>query len=204
MNNLAYSGQNGQEIGPKVEELLRKEVGAGGPIAFEVEDAGTAEVSARSMLKDVGTYLFSGNTTLLLTVHLHIPQPRVADLDVHMNRQGVGCYAGSLVFSTVIGKKVGGEVSFGDDGNFAGDAAAAGKLNAQKDLRKKCEAFAVTKGGITGFEVKLPGRVLKIAPHERGAQIVGVTLPKSKSMGFSASFGCKEFFEIAAQIEALL
>ena len=103
MNNLAYSGQDGQKIGSQVEELLRKELGAGGPIAYEVEDAGTAEASARSLLKDIGTHLFSGNTTRLLTVHLHIAQPRTADLDVHMNRQGVGCYAGSLVFSTVIG-----------------------------------------------------------------------------------------------------
>ena len=204
MNNLAYSGQDGQKIGSQVEELLRKELGAGGPIAYEVEDAGTAEVSARSMLKDIGTRLFSGGTTPLLTVHLHITQPRAADLDVHMNRQGAGCYAGSLVFSTVIGKKVGGEISFGDDGQFTGDATGAGKLGANKDLRKKCEAFAVSKGGITGFEVKLPARILKVAPHERGAEIVGVTLPKSKSMGFSATFNSKEFFEIAAQIEALL
>ena len=204
MNNLAYANQDPQKIGPQVEELLRKEVGAGGPIAYEVEDAGTAEVSASSLLKDVGTHLFSGDTTRLLTLHFHILQPRSADLDVHMNRQGVGCYAGSMVFSTVIGKKVGGEVSLTDKAEFTGDAAAAGKLNASKDLRKKCEAFAVAKGGITGFEVKLPGRILKVAPHERGAAIVAVTLPKSKSMGFSATFNSKEFFEIAAQIESLL
>ena len=203
MNNLAYSSQDPQKIGTQVEELLRKETGAGGPIAFEVEDAGTAEVSARSMLKDIGTHLFSGDTTRLLALHFHLSQPRATNLDVHMNRQGVGCYAGSLVFSTVIGKKVGGEVTFTDKGEFAGDAAAA-KLGASKDLRKKCEAFAVSKGGITGFEVKLPGRIFKIAPHERGAEIVAVTLPKSKSMGLSATFNSKEFFEIAALIESLL
>jgi hypothetical protein len=204
MNNLAYGGQDPQKIGAQVEELLRKELGAGGPILFEIEDAGTAEKSASSILKDVGTHLFSGDTTRLLTLHFHITQPRAAELDVRMNRQGLGCYAGSLIFSTVIGKKVGGEVSFSDKGEFAGDATAAGKLNAQKDVRKKCEAFAVSKGGITGFEVKLPSRTFKIAPHERGAEIVGVTLPKSKSMGLSATFNSKEFFELAAQIEALL
>ncbi|HUK87475.1 MAG TPA: hypothetical protein VLT85_07395 [Terriglobales bacterium] len=204
MNNLAYSGQDPQKIGSQVEELLRKELGLGGPIAFEVEDAGTAEKSVGSILKDIGTQLWSGSTTRLLTLHFHIPQPRTADLDVHMNRQGVGCYAGSLLFSTVVSKKVGGEVSLDDKGQFGGDAAAAGRLNANKDLCKKCEAFAVTKGGISGFEVKLPARVFQIVPHERGAHIIAVTLPKSKSMGFSATFNSKEFFEIAAQIEALL
>jgi hypothetical protein len=44
----------------------------------------------------------------------------------------------------------------------------------------------------------------KIASHERGAQLVGVTLPRSKSMGFSASFGSQDFFEVSTQIEATL
>jgi hypothetical protein len=198
MNNLAYMGQDGQKVGSQVEELLRKELGAGGPIAYEVEDAGTAEMSASSVLKDMATQLWSGSTTRLLTLHFHITQPRAADLDVHMNRQGLGCYAGPLLYSAVIGKKVGGEVSLDDKGQFTGDAAAAGKLNAQS------EALAVTKGGLTSMELKLPGRLLKIIPHERGAQVAALTLPKSKSMGLSATLNSKEFFELVAQIEALL
>lgn len=203
MNNLAYSTQDPQKVAPKVEELLRKELAAAGPIAYEVEDAGAGDTGARSMLKDAGTYLFGGDTTRLLTVHFHITQPRSADLDVHMNRQGVGSYAGSLVFSTVTSKRIADEVSFGDDGKFAGDAAAAGKLNASKDLLKKCNAFAVKEGGLTGFEVKFP-RLFKIAPSDKGAQIVGATTARSKSMGFSASFGSKEFFELVSLIEATL
>jgi hypothetical protein len=203
MNNLAYGNQDRDKLGVQVEELLRKELAAGGPVPYEVEDAGTAETSARSMLKDAGTYLLGGGTTRLLTIHFHLAQPRAADLDVHLNRQGVGCYAGSLVFSTVIGKGVAGEVSFGDDGKFTGDADAAGKLNAKKEVVKKVAAFAMKTGGLTSFEVTIP-RHFKIAPHERGAQIVGVTLPRSKSMGFSASFGSKDFFEIATLIEETL
>ena len=156
MNNLAYGNQKTEEVVSKVEELLRKEVSAGGPIAYSVEDAGTAEVSARSMLKDAATHLFAGNTTRLLTIHFHLTQPRAADLDVHMNRQGMGCYAGSLAFSARLSKSVGSEVALGDDGKFTGDADAAAKLNGKKDLLKKCAAFAVTKGGITGFELEIP------------------------------------------------
>jgi hypothetical protein len=203
MNNLAYSGQDPQKFAPKVEELLRKELGAAGPVAYEVEAAGAGETGAASLLKDAGTFLFGGSTTRLVTLHFHLTQPRTADLDVHMNRQGLGCYAGSMVFSTVVGKSIGGEVSFGDDGKFAGDAGAAGKLNSSRDLLKKCNAFAMKEGGLTGFEVKNP-RFFKIAPGENGAQIVGATMARSKSMGFSASFGSKEFFELAGLIEGAL
>lgn len=203
MNNLAYATQDPLKVAPKVEELLRKELAAGRPVAYEVEAEDAGETGARSMLKDAGTYLFGGNTTRLLTIHFHITQPRSADLDVHLNRQGAGCYAGSLVYSSVTGKRVASEVSFGDDGKFAGDAAAAGKLNTSKDLLKKCAAFAVKEGGLTGFEVKFP-RLFKIAPNDNGAQIVGATAARSKSMGFSASFGSKEFFELVSLIEAAL
>jgi len=203
MNNLAYSSQDPQKIGPKVEELLRKELGAAGPVSYQVEDAGAADTSAATMLKDAGTFLFGGSSTRLLTIHFHITQPRATDLDVHMNRQGAGCYPGSLVFSTASGKSVGGEVSFGDDGKFTGDATVAAKLNASKDILKKCNAFAMKEGGLTGFEIKNQ-RFFKIAPGEAGSQIVGATMARSKSMGFSASFGSKEFFELVSLIETAL
>lgn len=43
MNNLAFSNQDREKIAPKVEELLRKELGAAGPVAYEVEDGGPAK-----------------------------------------------------------------------------------------------------------------------------------------------------------------
>ena len=203
MNNLAYANQDKDKVAPKVEELLRKELSAGGPISYQVEDAGAGETGSGSMLKDAGTYLFGGNTTRLMTIHFQLTQPRNGELEVHINRQGAGCYAGSLVFSAVVNKRIAGEVSFGDDGKFSGDAQSAGKLNGSKDLLKKCDAFAMKKGGITGFEVSIP-RFFKIAPNDYGAQVVGATLPRSKSMGFSATFNSKEFWEIVSLIEGVL
>jgi hypothetical protein len=203
MNNLAYGNQDIQKIASQVEELLRKEMSATGPLAYGVEDEKAGETSAGSVLRDAGAAIFGGKGVGLCTIHFHLKQPRVVGLDVHMNRQGMGCFGGPLVYATVVSKRVGGEVSLGDDGKFAGDAEGAGKLNAKKDLLKKCGAFAMTEGGLEGLKLKIP-RYLKITPHEGGAQIVAVTLPRSKSMGFSASFGSKEFLEIATQIEATL
>lgn len=203
MNNLAYMGQEGEKVAPKVEELLRKELAAGGPITYTVEGEGGGNVSARSVLNDVGSSLFGGKVTPALTIHFDIPQPQSTQLDVYMMRQGLGCVAGSLAYAAVVSKRIASEVSFGDDGKFTGDADAAGKLNARKDLLKKCDAFAMKEGGLGGFKLKIP-RTLKIIPNEGGARLVAVTLPRTKSMGFSASLGSKEFLEIAAQIEATL
>ncbi len=203
MNNLAYASRDKDNVAPKVEELLRKELAAPAPVVYEVEDEGAGELSAGSVLNDVRTSLLGGSATPLFTIHFQILQPRAAGLDVRLNRQGVGCFAGALVYSAALAKPLGGEVSFGDDGKFSGDSAAAAKLNARKDLLKKCSAFAVTKGGLTSFELKIP-RIFKITPHERGAEIVAVTLPRSKSMGLSATLCSGDFFELASAIEAAL
>ncbi len=203
MNNLAYMGQDGQTVAPKVEELLAKELGTGGPITWSVESEGGGGVSAASVLKDVGASLFGGKVTPLFTIHFQITQPRPMQLDVHMLRKGLGCVAGSLAYTTLLGKRIAGEAVLGDGGKFAGDAGAAAKLNARKDLLKKCDAFAMKEGGMPGAEVQIQ-RTMRIAPQEGGAQLIAVTLPRSKSMGFSASVGSKEFLEIVALLEASL
>jgi hypothetical protein len=203
MNNLAYSSQDKEAVGPRVEELLRKELAAMAPLVYAVEDEGAGETGALTMLKDARNAFFGGAATPVFTLRFQIPQPRATGLDVHLNRRGVGCYAGSLVYTTVLNGNFSGEVTLDEEGRFQGDPNASGKLNARKDLLKKCGAFAVTKGGLAGFEMKVP-RVLRITPREDSAEIVVVTLPRSKSMGFSASFGSKEFFDLASDIEAAM
>lgn len=203
MNNGAYMGQDGPTIAPKVQELLTKDLGPGGSISFTIESVGGEGISAKSILKDMSTTFFGGKAKLLFTIHFDISQTRAVQLDAHMIQQGAGCALGSLAYATVISRQVPGPVTLGDDGKFTGAAEAAGKLNARKDLLKKCDAFAVKKGGLAGFELKID-RILKIIPRENGAQVVAVTMPVSKSMGFSASLGAKEFLEMVALLENTL
>ena len=202
MNNLAYMGQDGQTVVPKVEELLSKELGTSGPIPSSVEVEGGG-VSAGSVLRDLGASVFGGNVTPLFTIHFQLTQPRAAQLDVHMLRKGLGCVGGPLAYAAGLSKAIPGDVAMADDGRFTGDAGAADRLNANKDLRKKCEAFAVKKGGLAGSEMEIP-RTLKIVSRDGAAQLIAVTLPKSKSMGFSASLGAKEFLELASAVDSAL
>ena len=60
MNNMAYMGQDGQTVVPKVEELLSKDLGTSGPITSSVEVEGGG-VSAGSVLRDLGASVFGGN-----------------------------------------------------------------------------------------------------------------------------------------------
>ncbi|MCW3054528.1 MAG: hypothetical protein JWN14_3698, partial [Chthonomonadales bacterium] len=48
MNNLAYNSQDAATVGPKVEEKVREEIGAGVPVVYTVEEgnAGPATFGA--------------------------------------------------------------------------------------------------------------------------------------------------------------
>ena len=109
MNNLAYMGQDGQTVVPKVEELLSKELGTSGPIPSSVEVEGGG-VSAGSVLRDLGASVFGGNVTPLFTIHFQLTQPRAAQLDVHMLRKGLGCVGGPLAYAAGLSKAIPGDV----------------------------------------------------------------------------------------------
>jgi hypothetical protein len=202
MNNLVYGNQKQDEISTKVEELLRKELGSGSLIPYNTESQTSEETGVKTTLHDVWSALKSGQTTELFSIHFQLRTPRAFDLEVHMNRQGMGCYAGPLVYTAAIEATVISEVVFDEKGQFVGDGVAS-KLNANKDILKKSDAFAVNRGGISGFELKIP-RYLKIIPQASGAQITAATLPRSKSMGFSATFLTKEFLELVQKLEDTL
>ncbi len=207
MNNLAYNSQQPDKVGPQVEEKLRKEVGASAPIGYKVEDQG-GTTSVGSVLSDMARGLFGGKSELLFTLVFDLTQPRRAELRAAVARQGVGCHVGGLLYSIQLAKSVKSEVtleppkSFGT-AKFMGDAEAIGKLNAKGDLLKRVAKFARTETELGGLKIKID-RLVKIVPQESGTLLAISTLGRPTSMGFDASLDAKEFFDIAAQIEALL
>jgi len=208
MNNLAYSNQKPENVAPKVEEIVRKDLGVNEVLPFIVEEVGAPkEGFLNAMLKDGASIFFGGKETNLFSVIFDFQQPRVAQLNVDINRQGIGCHAGSLIFSTFINKPVNGPVSmegpkmFGTS-KFIGDSDATAKLNNNKDLLKLADKFARTKTDVAGG-LKMD-RFFKIEPYNNGATLVIVTLARATSMGMSATTDAKDFFAIAQMIEATL
>lgn len=208
MNNLLYGNQQAEKIGPQVEEKVRKETGSTSPVAYTVEsgEAGTTTVS--SVLGDVARGLFGGKTNTLFTLVFDITTPRAVQLRATVIRQGVGAYVGSLLYSTKLSKLVKSEVSlempktFGSS-KFIGDADASAKLNAKGDIAKRAGKFARTKTEMGSITVEM-ARLFKIVPQDAGSLLIVNTLPRMTSMGMDAAIDAKEFFEIAAMIEAAL
>ena len=207
MNNLAYTSQKPDVVVPKIEEIVRKDLGVETPVPYKVDEGDAGKVSVGSMLSDAGLALFGGKETLLFSVAFDIAAPRPVTLTTQVDRQGVGCHVGTVVFTTKLAKPVKGEVfleapkTFGTP-KFQGDAEVAGKLNGSKDLLKKADKFARTKSDVGGGIKR--DRYFKVAPAESGSVLVIGTLPRATSMGMGATTDAKDFIDLAKTIEDLL
>jgi hypothetical protein len=209
MNNLAYTSQSVETIGPKVEEKIREEIGAPGPLPYQVEGGGADTATVGSFFRDIGAALVGGHSDVLFNLHFDLPQPRPTHLQVSMNRQGVGSHAGLLIYSAQLAKPVAGEVILEDPkmfgkSKFTGDATASAKLNANGDLIKRVNNLARVESQSGGLKLKIK-RFCKIIPQSDGSSMLVLsTLPRPIKMGFSASVDAVEFGEIASMIEAAL
>jgi hypothetical protein len=208
MNNLAYTSQDAAYVGAQVEEKVREEVGASAPLTYQVEtgEAGTATFG--SFLSDIGSALVGGKDEILFRLHFDLTQPRLAHLQVSINRQGVGSHAGLLMYSARMSKPVAGEVALEDPkffgkSKFAGDATAAAKLNGNGNLIKRANDFARVESQSGGLTLKIQ-RCCKVIPYEGDSMLVIATLPRPTKMGFGAAIDAKDFFEIAAMVDASL
>jgi hypothetical protein len=208
MNNLAYGSQQPEKVGPQVEEKLRKELGAPAPLPFQVEMAGTGGTTAGTVLADMARGLLGGHANTLFTLVFDLTAPRPAQLRAVVERQGVGCHVGPLLYSTPLTNAVKGEVTLEAPKmlgapKLTGDAEVSAKLNAKGDLLKRLGKLARTEAEIGGLTLKLE-RLVKLTPHEKGALLVVGTLPRPTSMGMDAALDAKEFLDLATLIEGAL
>jgi len=208
MNNLAYNSQDAATVGPKVEEKVREEIGAGVPVAYTVEQGNAGPATFGAFLHNIGTQLVGGAEETLFYLNFDIEQPRCAHLQVSLNRQGVGCHAGLLLYSAPLARPVAGEIYLEDPkmlgkSKFIGDAAACAKLNANGDLLKHVNDLARVESQAGGQTIKIK-RYCRIVPHENGASLVLATLSRPTKMGFSATLDAPAFFDIVNLIEKTL
>ena len=213
MNNLAYNSRDPQTVGPKVEELIRKELGSAMPIAYTVAEGAPEPYTVGSALKAALVPLVPHMSSQLETVfqlNFELPPPRPARLQVSMCQMGIGCTAGSTLFSTQLSKSVGGEVALQPPGGFlssnskfAGNPEASAKLNANSELIKLANKFARTESPFGGHKLKRD-RLLKIVPDGKECALIVGSLPRTTSMGLSATVDSKDFLELASLIERSL
>jgi hypothetical protein len=137
-----------------------------------------------------------------------LPYARPAQLQVNVNRQGVGSHVGLLLYTAQLSKAVAGEVAleepkFFGKSKFAGDGAASARLNANGELIKRANNFARVESQSGGLTLKIK-RCCKVVPNEGGSLLIVGTLPRPTKMGMSAAIDAKDFFEMAEMVEASL
>ena len=207
MNNLIYGHQDPAKLAASVEEIVRKDLGVSQTLTYRILDAQATSASLGSVLADIGNVLGSGATTPLLTVELDLPGALPATLTARLLRQGVGCYCGSLLFAFTLGQSLDGEVSIEEHKSFGTPkflgGAAAGRLNAVKDLAKRTDKLLRSEVEMGAIKVKAP-RLFRLAPAASGALLVLGSLPRLTSMGMGATTDAGEVRDIAAAIAAAL
>jgi len=208
MNNLAYTSQDATTVGTKVEEKVREELGADAPLAYQVEEGEAGKLSVGSFLKDVGGALVGGKDETLFRLHFDLPNSRPTQLQINVNRQGVGSHVGLLLYSAKLSKPISGEAALEDPkffgkSKFAGDAGVCGKLNANGELIKRANNLARVESQSGGLTIKIK-RCCRVVPHEGGSMLVIGTLPRPVKMGLGAAIDARDFFDIADMIEAAL
>lgn len=207
MNNLAYGTQDPNKIAEKVTELIQEETKAAP--ALEVQMAGAPATTLKSVVNDGLSLLWGGKApTCLFTLNYTLTAPRPMTVSVPIDRQGVGAHGGRLTFSTPIGKPIAHEVVLGEPkffggAKFAGDEAAAAKLNGNAALMKKLKGFVRTKLNTGGVDVEIP-QLFKLVPGPDGTMLIANNMAKSMKMGFAMSLEINELAEIAKLIEATL
>src|ERR1700753_2867620 len=208
MNNLAYTSQDAATVGTKVEEKVREELGADAPLAYQVEEGEAGKLSVGSFLKDVGAALVGGKDETLFRLHFDLPNSRPTQLQINVNRQGVGSHVGLLLYSAQLSKPISGEAALEDPkffgkSKFAGDAGVCGKLNANGELIKRANNLARVESQSGGLTIKIK-RCCRVVLHEGGSMLVIGTLPRPVKMGLGAAIDARDFFDIADMIEAAL
>ncbi|HJQ34136.1 MAG TPA: hypothetical protein VJ866_18295 [Pyrinomonadaceae bacterium] len=208
MNNLAYTSQDAEYVGPKVEEKVREEVGADAPMPYRVETGEAATVSVGSFVGDVARGLVGGKDETLFRLRFGLPRLLPAELWVSVNRQGVGSHVGLLHYSAKLSTLCGGEVALEDPkffgkSKFVGMEPTASRLNANGELIKRANGLARVESQSGGLTLKIK-RCCKVFPFAGGSMLVVATLPRPVKMGFGAAIDARDFFDLADMLEAAL
>jgi hypothetical protein len=208
LNNLAYTSQDAEYVGPKVEEKVREEVGATAPMPYRVEMGEASALSVGPFVGDAARGLAGGREETLFRIRFGLPRLLTSDLWVSVNRQGVGSHVGLLYYSAKLSALCGGEAAleapkFFGKSKFVGYERTASRLNANGELVKRANSLARVESQSGGLTIKIE-RCCKVFPFAGGSMLLVATLPRPVKMGFGAAIDAKKFFDLADMMEAAL
>lgn len=206
MNNMIYSTQNPEVVASKIEEILRKDLDLQKTMPYSIEQTGVKKGAAASIAADAARMLFGGYGTSLFEVKFDLTIPRAASVSFNVQRHGLACFVGPIMFTTTLNKAVRSEVCLDDPKifgtpRFKGQEDACARLNKNKDLLKMADKFSRIKSNVSGGgTIK---RHFAVIPAARGSDFVVITLPHLTGLTSATTDG-KNFFLLADMIEKAL
>src|SRR5438046_750410 len=136
MGKLIFPNHDLKKIATSVGEILRQEIGMTETLAYEMANLGNVSRSAK--IGEIVHAVLGGKREAITLGNLHfkLEQPKQGDLWVQIGKQGIGSYAGPILYSIVLNKAIDAEVVLVNDkgARFQGTPGAAAKLNGSTDL----------------------------------------------------------------------
>jgi hypothetical protein len=195
---------------PKLEQLVRADVGALSPLNFSVMGVTPRKSAAQEFMSQFALGLMGGPMPGLLTMEFELPASRQAWLRLSAGHTRDLTYCGPLTYLMSIDRPIAAEVGFERRKalvvapKFTGGPDAE-KLNAVPGLAARVDKALVDKiqVGMSLIEVK---PVFRLSQSSGGARFLIHTLPIVKTHMFSVtgSTNAGEILKICAAIEAAL
>jgi hypothetical protein len=195
---------------PKLEQLVRADVGALSPLNYSVTGVAEKKSATREYMSQFALGLVGGAMPGLLTIEFELPANRMAWLRVTAGHTRDLTYCGPMTYLLSVDRPIGGEVGFEKRKalvvapKFTG-GPDAGKLNAVPGLADRVDKVLVPKiiVGMGSLELK---PVFRLVPSSEGTRLLIRTLPlvKMHFNSVSGSTNAGEVLKICAAIEAAL
>ena len=206
-NNLTYRTHDPAVFAPKIEELVRKDVGSALRLDYRVHNLNVPKASLGAILGDGATLQGGGDLPLLARVDIRLPWHAPAFLMVWMRRYGVRAQVAGITFQFDLVRSVGGTAQLqlrpGTTPRFIG-VGAADHLNRVAGLAERAAKLARRDALIDQMALRLEP-VLQVSDDGQTPRLVFATLPRGTGfLGSSATTDAGEVIRLARDIEAAL
>lgn len=180
-NLLSYRTHDLEAIAARVEEVVRKDVGAAMRVPYRVYAGSFERWTAREIGRDFAGLAFGFRPTSIGSIEFDLPWHRPALLTVVMDRLGLNSVAGQLHYSVDLARPVTDAVGFDlakflRAGRFSG-AATATRLNGDPSVGKEIGKFVRTETVIGTMTVRVAGGLEILPIDESSSRLLVLTLP---------------------------
>jgi hypothetical protein len=208
-NALVYRTTDPTSWGPKVEELVRKDVNSPVPLHWRVLEGPGSGPTVRNTLADFARLLGGLQSVDVGAIEVELPWHRPARLVAIASRMGPAVVVGRLVFDVTLARPVDAEAGFEKTGRFGSASfvggSAATRLAAKPDLGKRAGKVLRDFAMFGGINLQVKSS-LQIEPDnaDESRLRIGTLAHQKGALIATGKTEAGEVLAIAKEIEAAL